>query len=282
MREEWKAFQSRQRNAARRAHIPGFRTVEDRSSRFDLTSTGNQWTFRLYDGPFYFQPPRRRSSPVIGAVFVQSRDGNTVAENPQTLGGGSTDEHLIFNGLSRVAADAVLAGAKTVLGSQRVFSLWHPQLVALRKKLGKPRHPVQMIATSSGSLNIERELIFNVPSIPVAILTSFAGASKLDPSIKSRPWIHLFAGATWQERLDAAANQMGLHQISLIGGPTLAASLLKDELLTEIYLTTGTVTGGKAGTPWYGSIHPPQMDLVLRKEGLEQDHGVRFEHFLIR
>jgi len=49
-------------------------------------------------------------------VFVQSRDGNTGARDPSSLGGGDTDKHLIYEGLSRVASDAVVAGAETIRG----------------------------------------------------------------------------------------------------------------------------------------------------------------------
>ena len=70
-------------------------------------------------------------------MFVQSLDGNTVADDPSDLGGGDTDKHLIYEGLSRVAADAVMAGAATVAGGKIVFSVWHPELVRLRSALGK-------------------------------------------------------------------------------------------------------------------------------------------------
>jgi hypothetical protein len=47
--------------------------------------------------------------------------------------------HLIYEGLSRVAADAVLAGAADS-DRQVLFSVWRPELVALRETLGLPRH----------------------------------------------------------------------------------------------------------------------------------------------
>ena len=43
------------------------------------------------------------------------------ARNPQTLGGGETDKHLIYEGLARVSADAVLAGSSTVRGGRGLF-----------------------------------------------------------------------------------------------------------------------------------------------------------------
>jgi len=55
---------------------------------------------------------------VCSLVFVQAADGNTVASDPALLGGGQTDKHIVYEGLSRVAADAVLAGARTVRGTE--------------------------------------------------------------------------------------------------------------------------------------------------------------------
>jgi len=59
-------------------------------------------------GPFYVREPSSAGLPTC------------------SLGGGATDDHVVFEGLSRVAADAVLAGARTVHGGNNVFSVWHP------------------------------------------------------------------------------------------------------------------------------------------------------------
>jgi riboflavin biosynthesis pyrimidine reductase len=87
----------------------------------------------------------------MSVVFVQSVDGNTEVDDPSALGGGETDKHVIYEGLSRVSADAVMAGANSVRHGTVVFSVWHPELVALRRTFGKPRHPVQIVVTSSGA-----------------------------------------------------------------------------------------------------------------------------------
>ena len=73
-----------------------------------FTPLGNEWTRKVFDGPFYVRESAG-ALPVTSLVFVQSRDGNTGADDPGTLGGGDTDKHLIYEGLSRVLADAVRA-----------------------------------------------------------------------------------------------------------------------------------------------------------------------------
>ena len=131
---------------------------------------------RLFDGPFYLSPAPPGDLPAANLVFVRSRDGDTVADNPSTLGGGEADKHLIYEGLSRVAADGVLSGAATIRGSELVLSIWHPELVALRASLGMPRHPAQIVATSRG-LDLDDGLMFNEPALRVLMITATAGRS---------------------------------------------------------------------------------------------------------
>jgi hypothetical protein len=117
-------------------------TLDDRSREWPVTGIGNAWSREHYDGPFHVHeaPP---GYPAISLVFVQTRDGNTGAANPEALGGGPTDKHLIYEGLSRVAADAVLAGAGST-GHSVFFTVHQPELVALRLALGLRRHPAQI------------------------------------------------------------------------------------------------------------------------------------------
>src|SRR5215203_6136858 len=120
---------------------------------------GNEWTTHLFDGPFYQSTdPVQAGLPVVNLIFVQSAERNTIADHPQLLGGGLTDKHLIIEGLSRVGADAVLAGAVTARSRSLVLSVWHPQLVSLRLDLGKPRHPMQVVVTAAGELPFDEGL----------------------------------------------------------------------------------------------------------------------------
>src|SRR5262249_54395513 len=145
------------------ARIEPLDTLADRSAHFPaLQPIGNAWTRSLYDGPFHLFPPAD-GVPAVSLVFVQSREGNTLAEDPGDLGGGPTDKHLIYEGLSRVAADAVLSGAATASSTSAFFSVWRPEIVALRAALGLPRHPVQIVISGRGAFPIGRALVCNVP-----------------------------------------------------------------------------------------------------------------------
>jgi riboflavin biosynthesis pyrimidine reductase len=272
------AFIDRKSREAAAAELPPYMTELEQP--FDgMLAIGSPWTERLFDGPFYLSPlPQRR--PACHLVFVQSLDGNTGARNPQTLGGGETDKHLIYEGLTRVSADAVLAGSSTVRGGSLVFSVWHPELVRLRQALGLPRHPVQIVATRRG-VPIDRELLYNIPELRLVLLTAPSGIAAMREALDERPWITPIVVDTDQTLIDAfeQLRAIGITRISAVGGRALAAELLVANLVQDLYLTTSPVAGGEPDTPMYRR----RLDLrtIVRKRGTCHEAGVVFEHSLL-
>ena len=111
--ERFDALVERKTADAREAAIAPL--VTDRDETGDrLAGIGNAWSRAMFGGLFYVSPSASGVLPATSLVFVQSRDGNTVTPDPASLGGGEADKHLIYEGLSRVAADAVLAGARSI------------------------------------------------------------------------------------------------------------------------------------------------------------------------
>jgi riboflavin biosynthesis pyrimidine reductase len=264
---------------AEHASLSGFETLEDHLKEFDVFPVGNEWTSSLFDGPFFLSRSSDARMPAVSAVFVESKDGNTVTPRPEDLGGGATDFHLIFNGLSRVAADAVLAGANTVRESNYyIFSTWHQELVRLRKSLRKSRHPVQMIATKSGQFDMAQPL-FNSPDLPVILLAPPDAANSLRSLATERRWIQVIDHVTWEETLSRLKRDFDIQTISLIGGRTLATTLVDSSLVIDLYLTTSPESGGKQNTPWYAGLKKIEKRLVIRKRGKGSDEGVIFSHY---
>ena len=272
--EGWAAEKIRRASAAR---LPRYVTDLERPEP-GMDAIGNEWTSRLFDGPFYVTRPHTLPRPSCSLVFVQSADGNTGADDPGTLGGGETDKHLVYEGLSRVAAHAVLAGAATVRGSGVIFSVWHPELVQLRAALGFPRHPVQIVATMRG-LDPAAELMFNVPDIPVIVLAPTAALDTMRSALRSRPWIvPLVMDGADPRPAFAQLVSLGIERVSCVGGRTFASSLIDADLVDEIYLTTAPAPGGEPGTPvhrgaWRGRT-------IVRKHGTDEEAGVIFEQVL--
>ena len=229
-------------------------TVEDHSDQFPVIGIGNASSREHYDGPFHLHeaPP---DYPAISLVFVRTRDGNTGAPNPGILGGGPTDKHLIYEGLSRVAADGVLAGASSV-GHSVFFTINHRELVALRLELGFPRHPAQMVMSKDGNVDLEAR-VFTTPDVPVFLLAAINAPGRWG-EIARRPWITLIA---INDDLPAAFARLrsthGIGRISAVGGRVTATSLVDAGLVQDIYLTTSPIDGGEPNTPWYVGKRPP-------------------------
>lgn len=278
--ERFSAFIARKRAAALGARLHGYRTVESGRHTPDLESIGTVWTRELFDGPFFVSRVSD-ALPAINTVFVQSADRNTGARNPADLGGGATDTHLIYEGLSRAGADAIMTGASTIRGSQMILGVWHPELVRLRESLGLPPYPAQIVATRSARLAIESELLFNVPEVPVFILTTPEGAASLAARIGARPWISIVAAPDDTHLVDSLRRlraDHGIRRVSCIGGRTLATELIDAGVVQDIYLTTSPRPGGEPGTPFYTGAKTLATGCVVKKTGLGEETGVVFEH----
>lgn len=279
IRDRFEAFAAKKTVEASSAALPAYVTeIEDAPASAERI--GNEWTRRLFDGDFFLSPADAPSRPACSLVFVQSSDGNTVTTDPSKLGGGKVDKHLIYEGLSQVDADAVLSGANTI-GGDIVFSVWHPQLVRLRATLGKPRHPIQIVATLRG-LEFGDHLLFNVPDISVVVLTIASGADRMRKAIEQRPWVVPIV-MDEPDALPAAFEELrhrGISRISAVGGRTLATQLLDAGLIQDVYLTTAPLPGGDPGTPFYA--RPLNARTVVRKHGTGPESGVIFEHRHVR
>jgi riboflavin biosynthesis pyrimidine reductase len=279
-RQPFLEFVDRKTQEAESANIPRLSTLRDCSAGRSLRKLGTAWSRELYDGDFYLFEPAD-ALPALSLVFVQSLDGNTVIGNPEQLGGGPADTYLIYEGLSRVAADGVLAGAGTAGGANAFFSVWHPDMVALRRELGLPRHPAQIVMSNSGRVNLDA-LLFNVPAVPVFLIAGRECRDRVETAIADRPWITMVPidARTTRETFAHLRRDHGLSRISVIGGRTTASALVDAGLVQDLHLTTSSLTGGKPHTPWYAGRRPPALDLVVKKEAPGAT-PVIFEHLAI-
>lgn len=282
MTPRFDAFCRRKEAAARAAHLPGYVTVEDRAAgRFVSLSTS--WSRALFDGDFHRSgTPLASDLPVTSLVFVQSRTGNTIAAVPSVLGGGETDLHLVYESLSRVDADAILAGSATARARELVFSIWHPDLVALRLARGHHRHPAQVVVTARGDLRFDDGLMFLEPALRVFVMTRTGAVDAIRKRIEGRPWIEVLdAGEPLSlTRGMRLLRERGLAVVSCVGGRVVATGLLKEGLVSDIYLTTSAIDAGEPRTPFYEGP-PLALERIVLKAGQGIERGVRFEHFFV-
>jgi riboflavin biosynthesis pyrimidine reductase len=281
---DFAGFAERKAQAAAAAPIAHFRTIEDRSAAFGCVQIGNSWSQEYYDGLFHLSARTQGELPCVSLCFVQSRDGNTGAQDPDALGGGPTDKHLVYEGLSRVAADGVMAGAATAEGPGAFFSVWHPQLVALRTALGLPRHPAQIVLTGRGCVDLERTLLFNVPDVPVYIIAAPAACERLEAAASRHATVEIvpMRGDDLHTSLAYLRYKRGISRISCIGGRTTATVLLDAGYVQDLCLTTTARATGEPGTPFYVGKKKLALDLMVRKRADDSDYPITFEHFAIR
>lgn len=275
-RERLRSLEQR-RTARSLAPLERVRTVEDRTAGFTLAAIESAWTASAFDGPFYLSPARRGIA--VGVVFVQSRAGDTATSNPAGLGGGAVDEHLIYEGLTRVAADAVVCGSGT-LHADAFFTVWRPELVALRERRGLPRHPMQVVMSTEGSIRPDAVLLFNIPDVPVYVLTSPAGRQRLSTALAARPWVHTVVAESLPRQFDEL-RRAGIQRISSVGGRRSASALVDAGLVDDVYLTTTPRDGGEPGTPWYVGAGRLPLRPALIKEWSGAAGPVTFVHYVM-
>jgi riboflavin biosynthesis pyrimidine reductase len=278
-RIDFEQFAAQKTREAAGAHIERLSTIFDRSENEPVRGVGNDWSRTHYDGDFrLFQP--QNVATAVSLVFVQSKNGNTGGE-PSALGGGATDKHLIYEGLSRVAADAVLAGGRSVY-SEALFSVWHPELIALRASLNLPRHPAQIVVSKHGRFNFDA-LLFNVPEVPVFVIAGAEHMTAHAPALRARPWIqHVpLVADDLRPAFDRLRDEAGIHRVSAIGGRFTATSLVDAGLCQDLYLTTTSQEGGEPNTPWYSGATMPPIRVITKKEWSDGDARIVFEHILI-
>jgi len=268
-------------HAAVAAALPPYKTAAIDLHVGTFRAIGNAWSRTLFDGDFYRSTYVNLDIPVTNLVIVESREGNTGADDPATLGGGQTDKHLIYEGLSRVDADAVLAGATTARGDALIFSVWHPELVALRRDLGRTRHPAQVIVSSRSSLHIETALMFQVPEIPVYLVTTSDAASSLRLQVATRPWIQVIDGGQPLSMRTALGDlrSRGIETVTAVGGRKTARALLSERVVHDFYLTRSPKNAGEPNTPLLEA--PIDASAVVTKMGTGPENGVRFVHYAL-
>jgi riboflavin biosynthesis pyrimidine reductase len=280
-RSDFERFAERKTREAASAHIETLSTVFDRSEHEPVRGVGNGWSRTHYGGDFcLFQPPKD-AAMALSLVFVQSKNRNTGGD-PSALGGGATDEHLIYEGLSRVAADAVLAGARSV-HSETMFSVWHPELVALRSSLDLPRHPAQIVVSQHGQFNFDA-LLFSVPEVRVFVIAAAEHMTSHVSTLRERPWIRHVPLDAHDLRLaiDRLREEEGIRRVSAIGGRFTATRLVDADLCQDLYLTTTSQGGGEPNTPWYSGADTPPTRVITKKAWGDGDSRILFEHVLIR
>lgn len=223
---------------------------------------------RLYAGDLCFRESKNRRPYVIGN-FVETIDGVVSFQIPGRSGGGelsggSAEDRFVM-GLLRSAADAVLVGSGTLHGDPgrvRIPELAYPEAkelyAELRRRLGKPRLPLNVIVTASGRVDLS-EPTFHTEGLRAAILTTAEGAARITSehgdispiAVRSTGESGLTTPEALLRILDREFKvRLLLHE----GGPTVFGQFLAAKLVDELFVTLAPQIAGRANKAQRPSI----------------------------
>lgn len=178
----------------------------------------------LYGGALGVAPP------LVYANFVSSIDGVIAFDAEHASAGsaisGRNESDRFLMGLLRALADAVLVGAGTVRAD--AAHLWTAEHVyppaaehfhALRRRLGLTEQPRLCIVSASG---------------------------ELDSSIRALKGALLLRGRLSGEEIMAALQAQGYSRVLCEGGPHLLGTLMRANLIDELFLTVAPQVAGRS------------------------------------
>ena len=185
------AFAARKRKAAETARLPGYTTVAaDDTGGAGLEPIASPWTAALFDGPFFETPSPDPALPgsQYGVRAGRGRE-HRHAKPGESRRRGQRHAPDLRGAVARARGCRPDRREPPFTAARWSSASGTPSWCACAEDLGLPRHPAQIVATRSGRLGIASELLFNVPEVPVFILTTAPGAAALNPRVEARPWI---------------------------------------------------------------------------------------------
>lgn len=200
--------------------------------------------------------------PYVVLNMIATLDGKaTIAWRTAQIGNAA--DRVMFHRL-RAQADAVMAGAGTVRTERYGRLIRDPALRELRAARGQG-DPLAVIVSASLALDTTLPLLADEQSHVVVLTNSpgeLDGVAATVSYVRGEPGEPL-ALAPLLERLRA---EHGVRTIVCEGGPTLNATLLRDGLADELFLTTAPklAGGGAALTIVAGHELPAPVETSLR------------------
>jgi riboflavin biosynthesis pyrimidine reductase len=235
--------------------------------------------------------PLRLDETNVFANFVSSLDGvvsiPSLTQSSSLLGDRSEADRLVM-GILRSCADAVLIGSGTLRASPR--SLWtgervYPEAAAelaeLRERLGLAPHPVLVVLTASGTIDVAH------PALEAGslVLTTEEGEKRLRRSLPEASELVVVEGS---EDTDVRAalgllRERGHRRILSEAGPTVLGSLLAAGAVDDLFLTLSPLVAGRSERERRlglveGRVLLPEVRIASRLTSVRR-HG---EHLFLR
>jgi riboflavin biosynthesis pyrimidine reductase len=200
-----------------------------------------------------------RSRPYVISNFVTTLDGVVSLNVKGHLGGGdisgcSAQDRRVM-GLLRAVADVIVVGAGPlradpdhVWTAERIFPDGTDDYRRLKRALGKPGPPLNVIVSGSGRIDL-RLPVFASGAVPTLVVTTTAGQERLRNqkapetvrirAVRSKSVIAARSILDQVRRLSAA------KLILIEGGPRLLGDFYAARLLDEQFLTLAPQVAGR-------------------------------------
>jgi len=212
-------------------------------------------------------PQQVVNRPQTTVILAMSADGKISDEMRSPARFGSEQDKLHLE--KQVAQmDGVLFGAGTLNAYQTTIKITSPELLEYRKQQKKPPQPIQIVVSASGNINLNYR--FFKQSVPHWLLTTNQGqelwknTEGFENIIIADNNDHQIDWLTAFEQLQ----KLGLNKLGILGGGQLVASLLKENLIDQFWLTICPLilSGKNSPTPADGegflSAVAPRLQLL--------------------
>ena len=213
-------------------------------------------------------PAAHAERPWTYANFVQSIDGIASFKGQHAAGSDisqSAEDRWLMD-LLRAHADAIITGIHTLVeetlsapklnqGRGPVYRIEDESLRDLRARLGRKRERI-IFVTASGSVDPRSYRVFDGDQMDALILTTKAGANRLQGRIGQERLIIAGEDKTIDlpEAMLTLRKQMGVEHLLCEGGPTLYGSLARAGLIDEKFVTVSPIE--------IGLLAPPEQDIT--------------------
>jgi 2,5-diamino-6-(ribosylamino)-4(3H)-pyrimidinone 5'-phosphate reductase len=222
--------------------------------------------------------------PYISINMVMSLDGksSTVSREPARFS-SREDKQLLL--ALRARADAIMAGAGTVVSDRMTMGIPDRRLQRMRLRQRKPALPVRVIVSGRLSSLSPSLKVFKKKISPLVVFCS-RRAPESKRKMLSRHAIVVVCGDSEVDLPKACAflaRYFGVRHLHVEGGPRLNGALLDADLIDELDLTVaGVVFGGrKAPTCFAGKGRSFLRDaLTMRLVSIRQVGGEVFLKYI--
>jgi 5-amino-6-(5-phosphoribosylamino)uracil reductase len=220
-------------------------------------------------------PPAHSERPWTYANFVQSIDGIASFKGQHAAGSDisqSAEDRWLMD-LLRAHADAIITGIHTLVeetlsapklnkGRGPVYQIDNGPLRDLRTRLGRKREKA-IFVTASGSIDPRAYRVFDGDQMDALILTTQAGAARLQGRIGQERLIIAGQDKTINlpEAMRMLRKDMGIEHLLCEGGPTLYGSMARAGLIDEKFVTVSPVE--------IGLLVPPEQDITPAETGAQ-------------